>query len=380
MRGLSDAAGNLTDSYAYDAYGMVLNQTGATANPYLYRGEQYDADLSAYYQADTGRFLTTDPFQGVPTTPMSLHRYLYGNANPVNFIDPTGEIGLAEQIAVGTIGTIIGNVAINQLMGRCFKDVYVALGETFFPDAFIVGVSGSIPRDISDLIEAIFSAVPGAMGTLGIDTTGNVIGAYEGVFSTSSAEISLFGVLGGGANIGQYKGGQTHTRSLYWGYVWNLWNTDNYSGPFVSLGIGSVSFACSPNDFVFGPWGISRGAAITGYSGGSISTSWTNYTRLGNKPFGMEGEVHFFSIQILPWVQLAVQILQDRAISTTALIANFSLWFQTCDAKRFWNKAAGYTVEKRQGLSRGEYNEQAKSRNEPEFQAGPGILMFGQFL
>ncbi len=35
------------------------------ANPYLYRGEQFDADLSAYYlraryyQAATGRFLAT---------------------------------------------------------------------------------------------------------------------------------------------------------------------------------------------------------------------------------------------------------------------------------------------------------------------------------
>ncbi|GAK54526.1 Rhs family protein [Candidatus Moduliflexus flocculans] len=63
IRGLSDAAGNITDSYAYDAYGMLLHQTGATANPYLYRGEPFDADLSAYYlrarsyQAATGRFL-----------------------------------------------------------------------------------------------------------------------------------------------------------------------------------------------------------------------------------------------------------------------------------------------------------------------------------
>ena len=80
---------SITDSYAY---GMLLNQTGATANPYLYRGEQYDADLSAYdlraryYQPAAGRFLTTDPVEGFPKNPISLPRYVYANDHSISYV------------------------------------------------------------------------------------------------------------------------------------------------------------------------------------------------------------------------------------------------------------------------------------------------------
>jgi len=79
-RGLSDTAGNLSDSYTYDAYGMLLDKTGSTINPYRYRGEQFDPEIASsylrarYYQPGIGRFLTTDAVEGFPTDPMSLHR------------------------------------------------------------------------------------------------------------------------------------------------------------------------------------------------------------------------------------------------------------------------------------------------------------------
>lgn len=100
VRGLSDASGALTDSYTYDAYGLLTDSNGTTLNPYLYRGEQYDADLNAYYlraryyQPGTGRFLTTDPMVGVPNSPITLQRYVYGNDAPVNFLDSSGKMSL----------------------------------------------------------------------------------------------------------------------------------------------------------------------------------------------------------------------------------------------------------------------------------------------
>jgi len=39
----------VTDTYEYDAFGNKVNSTGTTPNNYLYRGEQYDTDLSLYY-------------------------------------------------------------------------------------------------------------------------------------------------------------------------------------------------------------------------------------------------------------------------------------------------------------------------------------------
>ena len=42
-RALSDADGQVTDTYLFDAFGNLLTKTGTTANDFLYTGEQYDA-------------------------------------------------------------------------------------------------------------------------------------------------------------------------------------------------------------------------------------------------------------------------------------------------------------------------------------------------
>jgi RHS repeat-associated protein len=44
-----------------------------------------------YYNPNTGRFMSRDPEDGSPTDPKRLHKYLYVGANPVLFIDPTGQ-------------------------------------------------------------------------------------------------------------------------------------------------------------------------------------------------------------------------------------------------------------------------------------------------
>ncbi len=96
VRMLANAAGAVTDTYAYDAFGNLLNQTGSTPNAYLYRGERWDQDLGLYYlrarwyNPATGRFMSRDPYAGSIWDPASLHRYNYARANPVNYIDPSG--------------------------------------------------------------------------------------------------------------------------------------------------------------------------------------------------------------------------------------------------------------------------------------------------
>ena len=96
VRNLTNAGGTITDSYEYDAFGNVFTVSGTTPNNYLYRGEQYDQDLSLYYlraryyNRATGRFMSRDPEDGKPIDPQSLHKYLYAGGDPVNLIDPTG--------------------------------------------------------------------------------------------------------------------------------------------------------------------------------------------------------------------------------------------------------------------------------------------------
>jgi len=87
----------VTDTYTYDAFGNLLNRSGATENDYLYTGEQYDPNVgfyylrARYYNQANGRFLTMDTYQGSVFEPASLHKYLYCGADPVNSWDPSGE-------------------------------------------------------------------------------------------------------------------------------------------------------------------------------------------------------------------------------------------------------------------------------------------------
>ena len=44
----------------------------------------------------TGTFITMDEYAGSIFEPVSLHKYLYANANPVAYSDPTGYFSLSE--------------------------------------------------------------------------------------------------------------------------------------------------------------------------------------------------------------------------------------------------------------------------------------------
>jgi len=109
VRLLTDAttSANVTDTYDYDACGMLLSGTGSTANNYRYTGQQWDPDLgmyylrARYYKPNLGRFWTADSYEGRQEDPLSLHSYLYCQGNPVNMTDPSGCDGeLAETLSV----------------------------------------------------------------------------------------------------------------------------------------------------------------------------------------------------------------------------------------------------------------------------------------
>ena len=96
VRQLTNAAAAITDTFEYDAFGNKINSMGTTPDNYLYRGEQYDSDLglyylrARYYNPVSGRFLSRDPEEGIPTDPATLHKYAYSGGDPVNRIDPRG--------------------------------------------------------------------------------------------------------------------------------------------------------------------------------------------------------------------------------------------------------------------------------------------------
>jgi RHS repeat-associated protein len=105
--GLNGELGELTtQTFNYDAFGTLVGSTTATA--YLYTGEQWDADVGAYYLRarwylpEWGRFLSRDTYEGEEDDPISQNHFLYSHANPVSNTDPSGHSIDANAISVLT--------------------------------------------------------------------------------------------------------------------------------------------------------------------------------------------------------------------------------------------------------------------------------------
>jgi RHS repeat-associated protein len=106
VRGITDAAGVVTDTNIYSAFGERVGGTGADVQPYGFAGEPAERVSGlTYHRARwmdprTGRFLGMDPKRGDIASPATLHSFLYGAADPINRVDPSGK----SWVGVGAIG------------------------------------------------------------------------------------------------------------------------------------------------------------------------------------------------------------------------------------------------------------------------------------
>lgn len=159
VRMLANEDGEITDTYTFDAFGNLTASTGSTKNVFLYRGEQYDSFTGLYYlrarymNPATGTFITMDEYSGSVFEPVSLHKYLYANANPVMNSDPTGYFTLMETTVANAISDTLNkaytanmsgllngmlNALIASLSGCTQEEVQNAFTRGFF-DGFMMG-------------------------------------------------------------------------------------------------------------------------------------------------------------------------------------------------------------------------------------------------
>jgi RHS repeat-associated protein len=92
---LSVDSGNVTDTFAYTAFGEVTERTGTTDAPFQYGGEHgyyFDEETGDYLvrrralSAAIGRWLSPDPTGQLD----DVNRYRYVQNDPVALIDPSG--------------------------------------------------------------------------------------------------------------------------------------------------------------------------------------------------------------------------------------------------------------------------------------------------
>ncbi len=95
---ITDASGNITDTFKYDTYGNVILRTGTSDVIFGYNGRDGvvtdDNGLiymrARYYSPAMRRFINADMLHGAISDSTSLNRYSYVNGNPVSFVDPFG--------------------------------------------------------------------------------------------------------------------------------------------------------------------------------------------------------------------------------------------------------------------------------------------------
>jgi uncharacterized delta-60 repeat protein len=109
---LTNSMGIVTAAFNYDAFGTALNfNPGMASTPFLFGGDAiYDAPSGLYLHGNGVRatqgfqFIQRDTHAGYTHDPISLHEYLYANANPVNRNDPSGHFALIDDLAADAEG------------------------------------------------------------------------------------------------------------------------------------------------------------------------------------------------------------------------------------------------------------------------------------
>ncbi|MBZ2190589.1 RHS repeat-associated core domain-containing protein, partial [Alcanivorax sp. JB21] len=88
--------GTVSARYSYDAWGNTRQQSGTSFNRFGFTGHEHDQETgliyakARYYDPETARFLSQDPWSGDVSMPPSLHKYLYAYQNPTVYVDPDG--------------------------------------------------------------------------------------------------------------------------------------------------------------------------------------------------------------------------------------------------------------------------------------------------
>ena len=188
--GMTNESGRVTDTYVYDAFGNLIDSTGSTKNYYRYCGEQFDETTGLYYlrarymDTTTGRFISQDSYAGSISDPTSLHKYLYANANPVMYSDPSGYMTLAETV---TVSAIISGMTSSLINVSAYLDGLCSLSEFDFSNAFMAAFEGFMDGMIIGALSGV--------AVYGLSALCVLCPALEGIIVASEYATALWGSL-----------------------------------------------------------------------------------------------------------------------------------------------------------------------------------------
>ena len=153
---LTDGSETVTDAYAYDPYGNLVNFQGSTENSFRFIGKYGVMDegngllfmRARFYDPEMKRFLSRDPMKGSSSKTIGLNPYAYSFDAPTLFIDPDGNRGRfeIEEHSLG-VGYFYGQTAINYKVTDTATGVVYHMGQ--------VQESGDVTGFISDIVSPV---------------------------------------------------------------------------------------------------------------------------------------------------------------------------------------------------------------------------------
>ncbi len=222
---VTDAGGNITDSYRYDAFGATLSGGKTKDNHYQFIGKigiENEASVgliyirNRWYDPFLGRFITQDPFD----VRGGLNLYEYSLNNPLNRIDPLGldNTGLVQggiQIFHGVVSTIVNGVqAVAEEGANPIADFNTVQGVYNIGQGVAQVISNTnnssyvpAPDPVGDFINS--NTLPGTAQTVGAGQ--DLYSVYEGYESGDVSKIAegASGLANTGIDV--YENNQTNT-------------------------------------------------------------------------------------------------------------------------------------------------------------------------
>jgi len=202
VRAEVNAAGVVTASFRYRAYGAISQSAGASAPTYLgYAGQLQDPSGLLYmrarwYDPAVGRFTTRDPVLSDASATAALNMFGYAGANPMTLADPTGMASSTGDDEGGHCGArCLDLIVAQQTLGRAV--------------ASIQDVVASATKSIGDAaFGADSSTGHGPNGVTIVNNAGGVVGGFVGLFGPDNTM-----TLGSGLIVSKVDLGNDPARS-----------------------------------------------------------------------------------------------------------------------------------------------------------------------
>lgn len=105
---LSNIAGSLAQTYAFDSFGNQIASSSSLINPFRYTAREFDTETSLcfyrarYYDPQAGRFVSEDP---LGFNAKQNNFYAYVSNSPLDFRDPLGSSHRTSSRILGTAWT-----------------------------------------------------------------------------------------------------------------------------------------------------------------------------------------------------------------------------------------------------------------------------------